>query len=395
MASLLSIAIHGHARFLSFMQEHGRNYAEDSHEFSQRRELFERRFQEVEQHNSRADKSWTLGINEFSDWNDDELQTLYGYAGHRDRQQIDVVSPHLSLRQVKKTLPDEKKWKMSALKDIANQGACGSCWAVAAAKMLDANYEKFHGTRRTFSAQQLVSCVPNPDECGGTGKCQGATVELAMAYVSSVGLETTETVPYQGVNGQCADAHTWNIKDGSVSVLQGSGSTNGWLNFTQLAQTTVRQTTAAAQTFKFQQWQRLPINSDEGLATALVEDGVVAVSVAASGWMGYRSGVFSGCPINATINHAVVAVGFGNLDGKKYWEIQNSWGGGWGDEGHIKLLRHESDTEDDKLCGWDNTPNDGTGCAGPPVSDLNPARVRVCGMCGILYDNVIARFAHD
>lgn len=32
--------------------------------------------------------------------------------------------------------------------------------------------------------QELIDCVPNPNACGGTGGCSGATVELAMNYVN-------------------------------------------------------------------------------------------------------------------------------------------------------------------------------------------------------------------
>jgi cathepsin L len=36
--------------------------------------------------------------------------------------------------------------------------------------------------------QELVSCMPNNDECGGLGGCQGATAELAFDYLAQYGL---------------------------------------------------------------------------------------------------------------------------------------------------------------------------------------------------------------
>ena len=50
----------------------------------------------------------------------------------------------------------------------------------------------------------------------------------------------------------------------------------------------------------------------------------VAVTVDASNWSSYKSGVFSNC--GANINHAVNAVGYTGA----YWIIRNSWGTGWG-----------------------------------------------------------------
>jgi len=40
------------------------------------------------------------------------------------------------------------------------------------------------------------------------------------------------------------------------------------------------------------------------------------------------------------VNHAVLAVGYGAEGGADYWTIKNSWGFGWGDHGHFKMLRN-------------------------------------------------------
>ena len=48
--------------------------------------------------------------------------------------------------------------------------------------------------------------------------------------------------------------------------------------------------------------------------------------------------VDSSCP--KTINHAVLAVGYGtDAYYGPYWIIKNSWGTGWGDAGYIKMAR--------------------------------------------------------
>jgi len=39
------------------------------------------------------------------------------------------------------------------------------------------------------------------------------------------------------------------------------------------------------------------------------------------------------------VNHAVVAVGYGNEDGMDYWLIKNSWGADWGDNGFFRMQR--------------------------------------------------------
>jgi cathepsin L len=59
-----------------------------------------------------------------------------------------------------------------------------------------------------LSPQQIAACAPNPDECGGTGNCFGATAEIAFDYVAqSEGIFEEFQYPYTsyyGVESTCA-----------------------------------------------------------------------------------------------------------------------------------------------------------------------------------------------
>jgi len=93
----------------------------------------------------------------------------------------------------------------------------------------------------------------------------------------------------------------------------------------------------------------------------------------------YDQGIFDGCQKDAVLDHAVLAKGYGGEGNSMWWRIQNSWGGRWGEQGHIRLKRRDPAAEE-AYCGQDKKPSDGVGCEG------GPAEVTVCGTCGLLYD---------
>lgn len=262
-------------------------------------------------------------------------------------------------------------WSNIALwTNVKNQESCGSCWAIAVSNVLEGHVEIHRGHKRTFSAQQIVMCTPNPRHCGGHGGCQGATAELGMQWVLDHGCATESEIPYQGTDGECPQAAGHLAAGGSLSLAQNA--------------TPASSKTIGGAAFGLSGWETLPVNKYEPLARALAELGPVAVSVAAGAWFQYMNGIFDGCGKDAVIDHAVTAMGYGVENGKKYWTIQNSWGEDWGEKGHIRLKRHE---EEEEYCGMNHDPQKGVGCEG----DNTP--VPVCGMCGVLFDSVIPHFS--
>jgi len=345
--------------FSSFVQSYARSYAVDSAEYKQRRVIYEKRVAEAEAQNQNAQKLWTAGVNDFWDWKASEMSSLYGWVDGARPQQSTGGSRMQSIRKadflqkVNTTLPLYASWAhLKTLQSVKSQGGCGSCWAIAAVTTLEAATE-LHSTPRTFSAQEIVNCVPNPQECGGQGGCRGATVELAMDWVMKNGAFEEYQAPYLGSDMPCTAA---------ASALAAHQN-------------------AAGNSFGMSGWETLPVNKYEPLLRALAEKGPTAVSVDASPWSMYSAGIFNGCQADSIINHAVAAIGYGqDAAGVKFWEIQNSWGKHWGELGRIKMLRRDTDETE---CGIDRKPELGTGCIG------GPSQVTVCGMCGVLYDSVV------
>jgi len=357
--------------FTSFVKLHGRSYAENSSEWKERNSLYQKRVALAAVHNKNHLRLWTAGINEFWDRTDSELSRLYGWKrdasrSHGSGSGMYHGSSHRAnfLGKKQAPVPTNKSWthlRSTSPDAIVAQGSCGSCWAISASTTLQAQAEIHTSSHRTFSAQQIVACVPNPQHCGGSGGCDGATVELAMEWVLEHGCAQEHEVPYHEGNGQCTLDQT-----GTPHALVNSSKNYG------------------GRAFGMTGWEKLPENRYQPLLRALIDLGPVAVSVAADQWIYYNGGIFDGCGKDAIVNHAVVMTGFGKEGGLPYWVIQNSWGKFWGEHGSMRIYRHENETE---YCGIDNQPQLGTGCIG------GQPEVTVCGMCGILYDSVVPYFS--
>jgi len=379
--------------FEAFKTQHGRTYGRaDSPEHQRRLALFSQRLAEVERHNAGPRRLWTAGVNVFSDRTDSELAQLRGWRGGatKDRGRSgpsasgDAINSGTFLRQRSKgkKLPRAfMNWtELRSSSRIQDQGMCGSCWAVATSNVLEAHSEIYKKGRK-FSVQEFVDCVPNPQKCGGTGGCSGATIELALHWALNHGVAEESETPYLGEDGSCK-------KPMGRGLMQVGFDQDNDREFENIGNPGVHHAVhgAVGPSFGMQGWERLPENSYEPLLQAVVEHGPVAVSVAASQWYSYWGGVYNGCGRDVVIDHAVTLIGFGEDKdvGAMFWHIQNSWGPTWGEGGYIRLLRTDGEGE---FCGLDHQPEVGTACEG------GPKEVRVCGMCGILYDTSLPHFS--
>jgi cathepsin L len=332
--------------FERFVKDFGKKYSPK--ESLEREKIFNAKLKEIVNHNA-ANRGWTETVNEMTDYTPAEFHARKGisksmlFQNHEARSKMKPKPPRTDL-------PASVDWRdAGVVTSVKNQGHCGSCWTFSATEALESAVAISTGLLFTLSEQEFVSCVENPNECGGTGGCEGATMELAYEYAMANGLTDEWTTPYtsyNGVDGNC----TLTADDTPVRVA-------GITGYTVTAQ-----------------------NSYDELLEAVATVGPVGITVDASQWSSYAGGVFDGCnQANPDLDHGVLLVGYGTDEatGQDYWLVRNSWGPAWGEAGYIRLAR--SDNESEK-CGTDTTPSDGVGCAG------GPTEVTVCGTCGILYD---------
>ena len=167
---------------------------------------------------------------------------------------------------------------------VKNQGQCGSCWAFSATGAMQ-SWALFKGQSVDLSQQQLVDC----SKPQGNEGCNGGWPYLAFKYVIKNGITSSSSYKYIAKDQACK------TQGGSFKIS----------NYTIYRQCT-------------------------GISSQIINS-PLSVSVDASNWHTYKTGVLKDC--RTSVNHAVLLVGItgGN------WKIKNSWGTSWGENGFIRL----------------------------------------------------------
>jgi len=345
---------HPRVEFEKFKLMHGKSYASLEEEETRFGHFFDN-LEKIEQHNSEG-HSWRMGVTKFADLTKEEFVATYASGRLNSRALVNTNFTIPRRKEIRlEDLPESVDWRdQGVITQVRDQGMCGSCWAFAASSAM-ASYAKINDMDHDLlelSPQHMVSCAPNPLQCGGTGGCSGSIEPLAYTYASLFGIVTEAEYPYESDFGQNDDICRFDATQTDVSVM-----TMGW--------------------------QTLPHNDMLAVMDHLANKGPLSASVAASDWGLYFGGVFDGCDYDQDIvvNHAVLLVGYGTDAAEgDYWLIKNSWGTGWGDDqsrGYIKLRRNS-----EAQCGTDYHPLDGSGCVNGGVET-----VHVCGTCAVLSDN--------
>merc|ERR1712048_33197 len=228
----------------------------------------------------------TFGVNQFSGMTYDEFAAQMLTAtpmGDTDMPVLDTMAESdVQLTDV--------NWAVTPVKD---QGSCGSCWAFGTLGNVEHLHKLKTGSTVNLAEQQLVDCSKR------NNGCSGGRPDWALSYLSGKSIYTTSSYPYTARDGSC--------KSGTASGVTVSG------------------------------YKTVP-KSDSGLASALGTSAVTVMVYADSTFQHYSSGILTGVSTTCSLNHAVLATGYGS----NFWKIKNSWGTGWGEAGYIRFERTTS-----------------------------------------------------
>jgi C1A family cysteine protease len=295
----------------AFIARYGRNLAlVDEYEF--RKQIFKDNLAYIANFNAQG-KSWTLGVNKFADMTKEEVKSFMGVmpqtSGLKSFDPIQAPKD-TSVNDVRKDWRDEKE----VVRNITNQGSCGSCWAFAANEGVYTSwvlYQERHGLKAThpdLSEQVLVDCDRS------SAGCQGGFMDNAYYYYTQQCPVLEKDYKYKAKDEDCK-------RDGKTKKYDCATDTLlGWY----------------------------PINTfdDEGLRHSL-NYGLVPVAIQAENqaFYLYEGGIIDGPECGYSLDHGVGLVAESMVQDPKsgetwkVWTIKNSWGNLWGELGYARIRR--------------------------------------------------------
>jgi len=297
--------------FERFKDQHGKTYASPDHEAKKKTNfLHNHRF--IHSMN-RKNQHFKLAINHFADFAPHELKHL---RGRRFTPGYNGGKPWTSGRNGQSP-PEQHDWRLyGAVNPVKDQAVCGSCWSFGTTGTIEGVYFVKTGHLVRLSEQQLIDCSWQQGDNG----CDGGEDFRAYEYIQRTGgiALNDDYGGYMGQDGKCHD-----------TSVRKAVQLDGFYNVTAY--------------------------DAEALRLAIFENGPVTVAINANpkAFTFYSNGVFSDPSCSGKpedLDHQVLAVGYGQLNGQKYWLIKNSWSTYWGNAGYVLIAQN------DNMCGVTTSP---------------------------------------
>lgn len=282
-----------------FKKSYGKKYKNKS-EHEERRRVFRDNHRFVHSSN-RASRGYHLKLNHYADWTADELKVL---RGRRHSTTNNGASPFPYTKAHCNAIPDDFNWRLyGGVTPVKDQSICGSCWSFGTTGAIEGAYFVKTGLLISLSEQALIDCSWGY----GNNGCDG---------------------------GEDFRSYQWMLKHGGLPLEGDYGSYLGQDGYCHADQVKMVAPITG--------YVNVTTNDEDALRLAIFKHGPISIAIDASQrtFTFYSHGVYSdpNCKSGLEdLDHAVLAVGYGQLNGKRYWLVKNSWSNMWGNDGYILI----------------------------------------------------------
>ncbi|XP_025774754.1 pro-cathepsin H [Puma concolor] len=292
------------------MVQHQKRYS--SEEYQRRLQTFVGNRRRISAHNA-GNHTFKMGLNQFSDMSFAEIKHKYLWS---EPQNCSATRGNY-LRGTG-PYPPFVDWRTKGkyVSPVKNQGGCGSCWTFSTTGALESAIAIKTGKLLSLAEQQLVDCAQNFNNhgCQGCVPARGPRAPLVSHDRFSWGRASLTRVPHR-LPEQDGDCKFQPSK--AIAFVKDVAN--------------------------------ITINDEEAMVEAVALYNPVSFAFEVTDdFMMYRKGVYSSTSCHKTpdkVNHAVLAVGYGEKDGIPYWIVKNSWGPQWGMKGYFLIERGKN------MCG--------------------------------------------
>jgi len=256
---------------------------------------------------------------------------LPGDANYEEPEVMDIPATNAELPT---EFDSATNWKQcSVIANVRDQSSCGSCWAFGSVASFESRSCITTGKDVKYSPEDTAFCSNAGNGCQGGNTAwswfKNSGVVTGGDYTDIGGEDTcypyslapcAHHVPATAKYPACPSSEYDSPRCKSKCTESSYGKS--------YSSDKVRATSSYSVRGETQIMQELVTNGPMYVAFTVYGD-----------FPTYKSGVYKHTSGSYLGGHAVTLVGFGELNGEKYWKVKNSWNEDWGNNGHFLIAR--------------------------------------------------------